>query len=384
MYRRIQTLPLSSKETCFLWGPRQTGKSTLLKTLFPAARYYDLLKSDVYRLLVSDPSRIRQELAAAAITGENQGDPIVIDEVQKIPELIDEIHWLIENLGLRFVLCGSSPRKLKRSHANLLGGRAVRYELLPLTFREIDDFSLEKAVNHGLLPKIYMSANAARLLQSYIGDYLKEEIAAEAVTRNIPAFNRFLEVAAICNGEMINFNNIAADCGVSQPTIRNYFQILEDTLIGFFIPAFRKQIKRRLILAPRFFFFDLGLVAHLTRQGAIPAGSPVFGKFFEHFIIQEVVAHCKYSETYYPIAYWRTASQFEVDLILGDGDMAIEIKATESVQNRHMKGLRAWREEHNKPCILVCREPVPRKTDDGILILPWRDFLARLWEEGIV
>jgi len=384
MYRRKLDLSLSSEESCFLWGPRQTGKSTLLKFLFPKAKYYDLLLSDQYRRLVSDPSLLRQECEALGLSGENQRFPIIIDEVQKIPDLLDEVHWLIENRRLRFILCGSSPRKLKRKSGSLLGGRAVKYKLFPLVFSEIPDFSLLEALNNGLLPRHYLSRSADKLLEAYTGDYLKEEIVAEAATRNIPAFSRFLEVAAISNGEIINFNNIASECGVSAPTVKGYFQILEDTLIGIWIPAFRKQYKRRLISSPKFMFFDVGIVSHLTHRGKIEQGSELFGRAFEHFIILEVLAHSSYSDLNYPVEYWRTASQFEVDLILGKGDVAIEIKSTTLAKDRHLKGLRAFKEEHKSNYILVSQDPNPRKTNDGILILPWKIFLNRLWANKII
>jgi predicted AAA+ superfamily ATPase len=383
MYERRLELSLSSEETCFLWGPRQTGKSTLLRTRFPEALYYDLLLSNQYRRFVADPSILRQECDARGLKGSNQKDPIIIDEVQKVPELLDEIHWLIENRGLRFILCGSSARKVKRSRANLLGGRGVRYELYPLVYPEVPDFSLHKALNSGLLPRHYLSKSPSKLLEAYVADYLKEEITAEAVTRNIPAFNRFLEVAAMSNGEMINFNNIANDCGVSSPTVKGYYQILEDTLIGRFIPAFRKKTKRRLIRAPRFVFFDIGIVAHLTRRGEVKEGSELFGRAFEHFITLEVLAHSSYSDLNYPVTYWRTASQLEVDLVL-DNRVAIEIKSTDRVVDKHLKGLRAFKEEQTCECILVSRDPLPRKTADNILILPWQEFLDRLWSNTLV
>ncbi len=382
MYKRILDLNLSSEETCFLWGPRQTGKSTLLRNLFPDARTYDLLLSDQYRRFIADPSILRQECEAKGLNRTNQKTPIIIDEVQKVPELLDEIHWLIENRGLRFILCGSSPRKLKRSHGNLLGGRGIKYELFPLIYREIPDFSLNKALNNGLLPRHYMNKFPQKLQEAYVANYLQEEIAAEALTRNIPAFNRFLEVAALSSGEIINFNNISMDCGVSAPTVKGYFQILEDTLIGRFIPAFRKEKRRRLITAPRFIFFDIGIVSQLTRRGLVEEGSELFGKAFEQFIILEILAHSSYSGRNYPISYWRTASQFEVDIILG-ADIAIEIKSTDRVSDKHLKGLRAFMEEHLASCFLVSRDPQPRKTNDGILILPWEDFIERMWENKL-
>lgn len=378
MYTRRLDLSLSSDETCFLWGPRQTGKSTLLKTLYPDEMVYDLLLSPQYRRLIADPSILRQECEAKGLNGSNQRYPIIIDEVQKVPELLDEIHWLIENKRLRFILCGSSPRKLKRSHGNLLGGRGVRYELFPLVYPEIPDFSLTRALNHGLLPRHYLGKSPLKLIEAYVVDYLKEEIASEALTRNIPSFNRFLEVAALSNGDMVNYSNIARECGLSSPTIKDYFQILEDTLIGKFIPAFRKKKKRRLITASRFIFFDIGIAAFLTRRGEVKEGSELFGKIFEHFITLEVLAHSSYSEMNYPVTYWRTASQLEVDLVLGD-EIAIEIKSTDRAMDKHIKNLRAFKEEHAVKAILVSRDPSPRKTYDDILILPWQDFLEQLW-----
>jgi len=267
----------------------------------------------------------------------------------------------------------------------LLGGRAIRYELCPLVFPEIPDFSLDRALNAGLLPKHYSHAHPAQLIRSYVGDYLKEEIADEALTRNVPAFSRFLEVAALSNGEIINFNNIAAECAVSAPTVKSYFEILSDTLIGSFLPAFAKRAKRRLIGAPKFYFFDVGIVASLARRGRVEPGSELFGKALEHFILMELLSHARYSELFYPIAYWRTASQFEVDFVLGDAAVAIEVKAADAALDKHMKGLRAFKEEHPAArCLFVSRDPSPRRTRDGIEIMPWRIFLENLWERKIV
>lgn len=383
MYNRILTLAMSSEESCFLWGARQTGKSTLLKKLFPESLYFDLLLSGEYRRLMANPGIIKEECDGAGLTAETQRFPVIVDEVQKVPELLDEIHWLIVNKGLRFILCGSSPRKLKRSHANLLGGRALRYELFPLTYPEIKNFSLDKALNNGLIPRHYDSKFPAKLLQAYIGNYLQEEIASEALSRNIPAFNRFLEVAAISNGEMVNFNNIARDCGVSSPTVKSYFQILEDTLLGKFIPAYRKRVKRKLIHAPKFLFFDIGVVAHLTRRGRVEQGSELFGKAFEHFITMEIIAHSSYSEQNYPVSYWRTTSGLEVDLILGNNDVAIEVKSTSRIHDGHLKGLRAFKDEYKAKYLLVSNDPRKRLTDDDITIIPWQAFLDELWNNEI-
>ena len=310
--------------------------------------------------------------------------PVIIDEIQRIPELLNEVHWLISNHKVRFILSGSSPRKILRSNSNLLGGRALRYELYPLISTEIPNFDLLRAINHGLLPRHYDSANPNKLISSYIGSYLRDEIAAEARIRNVGIFARFLEMAALTNGEMVNYTNIATDCGVSVNTAKEYFQILEDTLIGRYLPSFQKRPKRRVITAPKFYLFDVGITNHLLRRGKIEQGSELFGKAFEHFIYQEIYAHSRYSNNEYPIYYWRTASQLEVDFVLGDHEVAIEIKATEQANHRHLKGLKAFSEEYEvKKLILISNDPLPRLVEN-ILILPWKIFLEKLWAGEII
>lgn len=381
MYLRTLRLPLSDEESCFLWGARQTGKSTLLRQRYPDTLYYDLLKSDVHRRFLDNPELLREEVLAKGLTGSTQTAPIIIDEIQKVPILLDEVHWLIENRNLRFILCGSSARKLRKGHANLLGGRAIRHELFPLTAREIPDFSLLRALSHGLIPRMYDSDHPEQLLRSYAADYLREEVAAEALTRTIQRFSRFLDIAALSNGETVNYQAIATECGVSAPTVREYFQILEDTLIGSLLPAFRKRSKRRLIAGPRFFFFDVGLAGYLAKRGTVQPGSKEFGRAFEHFVLMELRAHAAYSERFYQLSYWRTSSGFEVDFILGDGEIAVECKSSETITFRDLKGLRAFHEEYSpRRSLVVSRVPQPRITEDGIEILPWRDFLNQLYE----
>jgi len=379
MYSRKQLFLGSEQESIFFWGARQTGKSTLLKTLFPNALWFDLLLSSEYKRLTKKPDILREIVLANINTS-----PVIIDEIQRIPELLNEVHWLISNYGVRFILSGSSPRKILRSGTNLLGGRALRYELYPLISVEIPDFNLLRAINHGLLPRHYDAVNPQKMISAYIGNYLRDEIAAEARIRNVGAFARFLEIAALTNGEMVNYSNIATDCGISVPTVKEYFQILEDTLIGRYLPSFQKKPKRRVITAPKFYLFDIGIVNNLLNRGKIEQGTELFGKAFEHFIYQEIYAHSRYSDNEYPIYYWRTASQLEIDFILGYHEVAIEVKATEQANVRHLKGLKAFAEEYNvKKLILISNDPLPRLVEN-ILILPWKVFLERLWNGEII
>jgi predicted AAA+ superfamily ATPase len=341
--------------------------------------------SDEYRRLLHQPALLREECLLLAKKAKGPPVPIVLNDVQKVPDLLDEVHWLIGNTGLQFVLCGSSARKLRRGHGNRLGGRALRYEPFPLNYSEIPEFSLDTALNDGLMPPHYGSRLAPQRLEAYVGDYLKEEIAAEALTRNVPSFSRFLEMAALGNGETVQFSNIAREAGVSLPTVKSYYQILEDTLVGRLLPSYRKRPKRRVIAAPRFFFFDVGVVNFLAKRGRIVQGSELFGKAFEHFLFMELWAHSRYSGLGYPLAYWRTASQIEVDFILGANEVAVEVNGTDNVQSHHLKGLVVFGEEYKaRRRILVTCDPRPRMTNADIEIMPWRVFLEDLWSGRII
>lgn len=375
MYKRILDFENLGRNTCFLWGPRQTGKSTLLRQQFPDALVFDFLLSGTIERLTAAPDIFRQE----CLQHKSTGRPIVVDEVQRLPNFLNDIQWLIVNEGMHFILCGSSARKVKRGAGNLLGGRALRYELFPLVSAEIPRFDLLKALNNGLLPTHYRAAEARPHLESYVGEYLKEEIFAEALVRSVPAFHRFLEAAAFSNGEMVNNQNIASECGVSGPTVKQYFQILEDTLLGRFIEVYRRRPKRRVIQSPKFYFFDVGVANYLLRRGRIEEKSEAFGKAFEHFIYQEVAAHTRYSRLQYPVATWRTASQLEVDFILGEAEVAVEVKGTDLVRPHHAKGIRAFSEEYKtRRRIIVSLDTRPRKMGD-IEVLPWKEFLDQLW-----
>ena len=378
MFDRSLVLPQPGSETFFLWGPRQAGKSTLLRGCYPNAYWVDLLNSEIFRRYLDHPEYLRQELAASATLAERQ---TVIDEVQKVPALLDEVHWLIENRGLHFALCGSSARKVRRGAANLLGGRAVRYELRGLTAGELGAaFDLSRMLNHGYLPRIYQAARPRRLLDAYIADYLREEVAAEGLVRNLPAFSGFLDAAALSDGEMVNFSNIARECGVSSPTAKAYFEILNDTLLGRWLTAYRRRRKRRVIGAPKFYFADVGVVNRLIRRGELTPGSPLYGKAFENWVFHELSAGIEYQEWDLELTYWRLPSGIEVDFVLGDMEIAVEAKASARITRDHLRGLRTLMEEHPgvRRRIVVCLEPRARRTDDGIDILPAADFIRRL------
>jgi predicted AAA+ superfamily ATPase len=282
-------------------------------------------------------------------------------------------------------MSGSSARKLRRGNVNLLGGRAWRFELFPLVTREIGKFDLNKALVSGFLPSHFFSPDSGKDLKAYTGDYLKEEIQAEALTRNLPAFSRFLKSAAMTNGMLLNYSNAARDAGVAVKTIREYYQILEDTLIGRQLPPWKKSKKRRMIETPKFFFFDTGIVASLLGYKSIIPGTHEYGRFFEHFILQECWAYRHYSGKDFPVSYWRTASGSEVDLILGESEAAIEIKSSENTGSIGTKGLHLFEEENKiKQKIIVSRDPVPKKLDSGILVLPWKYFCEQLWDGAII
>ncbi|MBI3541130.1 MAG: ATP-binding protein [Deltaproteobacteria bacterium] len=360
-----------SQKSCFLFGPRQTGKSSLIRQELKGCRIYNLLDSHTLLTLSQSPHRLSQEITSS-------GEIVVIDEIQKLPSLLDQVHLLIEERKVRFLLTGSSARKLRRGGVNLLGGRARSRHLYPFICRELGEkFELVKAINYGLLPSIYFSKNPDEDLKAYAGDYLQEEIAHEGLTRNIAAFSRFLEVAALCHGKLINFTEIANDAQVPRTTIHEYFQILKDTLIAFELPAWGKTIKRKPISTSKFYFFDTGVVRHLQHRSLIHPRSPEFGDAFEAFIGQELRAFVDYTHQE-GLHYWRSTSGFEVDFILTDS-VAIEVKGKSILRDDDLKGLKALKEEKKcKTHILVNLGEHP-STINGIQVLPWKIFLNQLW-----
>ena len=369
----------ATQKSLFLFGPRQTGKTTLLKTLFPKAIFYNLLLADQFLRLSQRPQLLREELMAL----HDKKTIVVIDEIQKLPILLDEVHSLIEDEKLRFILTGSSARKLKRGSANLLAGRAWIRNLFPLVSTEIKNFDWKRVLRFGALPFVYDSANPDEELSSYVGTYLKEEVQAEGLTRKIENFSRFLQTAAITNSELINFTSIASDAGVPARTVQEYYQILEDTLIGTLLPPYLKTKKRKAIATAKFYFFDVGVCNHLAGRDNIKPESTDFGHALEHFIFTELRAWQHYTKQKSELSFWRSTSGYEVDFLIGN-HTAIEVKSSKFVQDKHLKGLRALAEDLNlKNKIVISLDPKPRQIDD-ILVLPVAEFLKRLWAGQIV
>jgi predicted AAA+ superfamily ATPase len=372
-------MEVTAAKSCFLFGPRQTGKSMLIQKSVPKGTpIFELLDHRLWLDLSADPTRMRQEIEAKDL----RNTLVVIDEIQRLPALLDEIHLLIEKRKLRFLLTGSSARKLRRSGVNLLGGRARSRYLHPLSWKELGtQFDLLSALNRGLLPSVYFSDAPDDDLRAYVGTYLKEEITDEALTRNVPAFARFLEVVAACNGRMTNKTEIANDAKVPRTTVIEYLEILKDTLLGYELPAWNRSKKRKAIETAKFYLFDVGVARALGRLPPLLPDSPELGDAMEHFVFHELKTYLDTRQPGLDLCYWRTTSQFEVDFVLGDLT-AIEVKATRSVSPRDLRGLSALAEEKMmKHLLLVSRDPTPRKVGP-ILLLPWPEFLERLWSDA--
>ncbi|MFN0117139.1 MAG: ATP-binding protein [Elusimicrobiota bacterium] len=370
--RQLDLKELLKKKSIFLLGPRSTGKTFLIQSQLPSLKKYDLLDSETYGKLARRPKLLEEEL--------NPSDKfIVIDEIQRLPLLLNEVQRLIQNRHIHFLLTGSSARKLKRGGANLLGGRAWLASLFPLVSVEIPQFDLVRYFNRGGLPPIYLSSSPEEELRSYVDLYLREEIQAEALTRNLGAFARFLDVMALQNGEELHYEAIANDCAVPARTVQNYVQILEDTLLGFQVSSYAATRKRKAIARSKFFLFDIGVVNTLAERGEIRPKSELFGKCFEHFLMLEIRAFIGYERKHLPLQYWRSTSGFEVDCVIGN-EWALEFKSTEFANEHHLKGLKALREEKLiKNYALVSRD-TKKRTIDGIVIYPVLEFLENLWK----
>ena len=379
-FRRLLAIDLPPGRSAFLWGARQTGKSTFLRERFPDSVYVDLLDADTVLRLGARPTRLGEELQSAP---EAVAQPVVIDEIQKAPGLLDEVHRLMETRGLSFVLCGSSARKLRRAGVNLLGGRAWRFEMFPLTWAEIPDFDLLQALTRGLLPGVYSEPRFRRSLAAYVRDYLTQEIINEGLTRDHAAFTRFFEALRFCHGELLNYAAIARDCGVEAKTVRAYFEILQDTLVGYLIYPFHRHTGRQSIsAAPKFYLFDVGVAGQVCGRTLTAAGGAEFGRAFEHFLLLEIIAARSYREMDYPIEFWRTKSGLEVDFVLDRGAVAVEAKAR--VRSGDLRPIRAFVEEFAPRRAVVVTAEADRRRVDGIDIMPYDEFLGTLHAGEIV
>lgn len=384
IHREIE---LPGKKSFFLFGPRQTGKSTLIKSKYHGRQslYFDLLRNDEYRKYAARPEIIRSEIEASL-----QADPairhVLIDEIQKVPAILDEVHLLLESIPeLQIILSGSSARKLKRLHANMLGGRVWTYHLHPFTCNEIGDgFNLDKALHYGTLPSIYLEdtdRERAEGLRSYISTYLQEEIEIEAQLRNVGGFLRFLPLAGAENGSMVNYSSIARDCGLALNTIKTYYQILEDTLLGFFLFPFGGSVRQRIVRHPKFYFFDTGVVTALQKRLNLQlddSQGALYGNSFEHFIIAEIHRINEYKRMDLDISYFRTDRGTEVDCILktpSGKTVAIEIKSTKIPASHHCRGLQSFsRSVPDAHLYLACRADRPAKLGN-VTALPWQKIL---------
>jgi predicted AAA+ superfamily ATPase len=368
--RALNLSALLEKKSYFLFGPRQTGKTSLIQHTLKGVRVYDLLDTSIYLALSQNPGRIGQELTP-------KDHVVVVDEIQRLPGLLNEVHRLIETRRIRFLLTGSSARKLRRGGVNLLGGRARTKYLHPLTYKELGEkFDLTRVVKSGLLPSIYFSDNPKADLEAYAGSYLQEEIVAEGAVRNLPAFSRFLKVAALCNGQIVNFTNVSNDAQVARTTVYEYFDILKDTLIVYELPAWRKSKKRKPFASSKYYFFDVGVVSMLQGRRFQP-GTPEFGEAFETYLMHELTSYSHYISGE-PLSYWRSTSGFEVDFIIGE-HTAIEVKAKENLSASELKPLRMLAEEKKlKRYLCVSLEPRMRKIGD-VTVLPYKEFLEALW-----
>ena len=370
--RLLNLPPLLEHRSHFLFGPRQTGKSTLLRAQFPDSPTYNLLDNTLYNELLRNPRLIREEINA------REASVVVIDEIQRLPDLLNEVHLIIEEHGVQFVLCCSSARSLRRRGVNLLGGRARTRRLHPFVSNELgDSFDLDRVLEFGLLPSVYFSDAPDEDLKAYVESYLSEEIAAEGQTRNLAAFARFLDVVGLSHGQMINFERLANESQVPASTARSYYQILKDSFLIHEVKSYTETRIRKAYNTSKYFLFDIGVARQIQGRRGLAKRTPEYGQAFESFIHQELIVYCDFHDIEAPM-YWRSRSNFEVDFVF-DG-VAIEVKASSNIGSHDFRGLRALREEgllsHYFLVSMVDRMWI---VDGDLVVLPWRVFLDALW-----
>lgn len=379
-FQRILDLgKLLTQKSFFLFGPRATGKTYLIQhQLADNAYTINLLKSELFIRLTDNPSDLEsliRELPKTTI--------VVIDEVQKIPMLLDEVHRLIEEDKRRFLLTGSSARKLKRGHANMLAGRAWTANLFPLCWKEIPEFNLDRYLHFGGLPTVWQSEHPEEELDAYVQNYLKEEILMEGLIRKLPPFARFLRTAALCNSQMINFTQVASDAHVPPATVREYYAILEDTLIGHLLESWTGSKNRKAIQMAKFYFFDTGVTHAIAGTKFLDRNSNLYGASFEQFIGMELRAYLSYRRIKEPLCYWRSTHGHEVDYLIGE-KVAIEVKSTSRTNSHHEKGLRALKEEDVFEKFYLVTHDRVESSENGITRLHWQTFLERLWGDQLI
>lgn len=364
------------KKSVLLLGPRRTGKSFYIRNQLGPHKYYNLLHADTYRRLTVRPSLIRETLLKSDRL-------VVIDEIQNIPELMNEVHAMIEeNSQVHFLLTGSSARKLKREHTSLMAGRAKKMIFYPFVSAEIPNFSLKQIIQYGTLPPVYFSDDPFDELLDYVGLYLKEEVRAEALVRNIENFSHFLEVAARSNGQIINFSQVGSDAQVPPRTVKEYFILLEDTLLGNMLTPIEQVGKRKVITKSKFYFFDMGVVNALIERKTVSSKSSEFGDLFEHFIYLELKNYIHFKGSNDKINYWSIQNKTEVDFIINKS-IAFEVKSTELVTQKHFKGIKLMSEDYQLTAkYIISRDPEVRVIED-ITILPYQIFCKQLWSGNL-
>ena len=377
-----------SKKSVLLIGPRLTGKTSYIRNQLQAETVlqWNLLKAKYRNRAQENPDSLEEEIRELNINSES--GVVVIDEIQKAPMLLDTVHNLIEEQGIRFLLTGSSARKLKATGVNLLGGRASIVYMHPFTYPEISsfkkDYSLEDVFEKGMIPSAWSEEDAEEFFEDYTEAYLQDEIAREGALRNLPAFAGFLRLSAISSGEELNYSNIGNDIGMTSASVCNWYQLLEDTLLGFRIMPWTKSVKRKASKTAKYYMFDVGLTRYLSKLDIPKEDQSDYGRLFENYIANELRSWKDYNGIKEEISFWRSLKgEYEVDFLIGD-DIAIEVKATKKVLPKHLKGLKALSEEKPfKQLIVVCRAEIPRKTEEGIRIMPWKYFLEKLWNGSL-
>ena len=374
MYARL--LKPSHGRSFYLFGPRGVGKTSWISSQFPDALVFDLLDSDTYRKLLSDPSRLKESIPPGFKRW------IAIDEIQRIPELLNEVHRLIEKEKYKFILTGSSARKLRRKGTNLLAGRALTYAMHPLTSRELkNDFSLKKALSFGMLPSVWVQGEARKYIQSYIKTYLREEVQEEGLARNLSSFSRFMEVATFSQGSVLNYSNVGRDAEIHRKVVEDYFTILEDLLIGIRLPVFNRRTKRKLIKHAKFYYFDVGIFRELRPKGPLDSDAELDGPSLETLVLQEIRAINDYLDLGFKIHFWKTTQDQEVDFVLyGErGLIAIEVKRSSRITGDDLKGLRLFREDYPMAKTYLVYGGTRPQRNGAIEIMPVSDFLKFDW-----